>query len=105
MKVFTKRLADGTILMGTVGGGVAPVQLDMVVPVTAWLSPEWETWPQHIREPIKRALDVAERENQMGFQIVEARCEPDWDVPGTVEGHPSRYTLHVVALSHIPVQH
>lgn len=105
-KIFTKRLADGTILMGTVSGGVAPVQLDMTTYVSAWLEPDWQTWPLNIRETIKRALDAAEREHQMGFTIQEARCEPDWDAPGSVEGAPPlRYSLHVVALSHLPVQH
>lgn len=102
-RIFTKRLDDGTILMGEVGPGVAPLQVDMSTYVSGWLAPDWRTWPPNIIEPIKRALDRAERENQVGFTIQEARCEPDWDVPGTVEGHPSRYTLHVVALSDVPV--
>lgn len=104
-KIFTRRLDDGTIIMGTASGGAAPVQLDMTTYVSGWLPPDWNTWPPRTLDVIKRALDTAEREHRMGFTIQEARCEPDWDVPGTVEGYPSRYTLHVVALSHVPVQH
>jgi hypothetical protein len=104
-KIFTRRLDDGTIIIGEVSSGAAPIQVDAVLYVSAWLPPDWRTWPMALQDKVKRALDAAEREHKVGFQVVETRCEPDWDAPGTVEGHPHRYVMHIVALSALPMAH